>query len=200
MTAMHTIGHSNHDIDAFIALLRLHGVSAIADVRSHPVSHRFPQFDKKALQASLAAAGIRYVFLGEGLGARPRDPACYVKGRADFDCIRASGAFAEALARLRRGAEDHRICLMCAERDPADCHRTWLVAQTLHETGGVVMHILADGTVEPHNALLLRVAGADSGTRSLFGDDAELLMATARREAARVAYWPDRPQGEEDGE
>lgn len=200
MTAIQTIGHSNHDIDAFIALLRLQGVTAIADVRSQPVSRRFPQFDKKALQASLAAAGIRYVFLGEGLGARPRDPACYVKGRADFDRIRASAAFAEALARLRRGAEEYRICLMCAEREPADCHRTWLVAQTLHETGAVVTHILADGSVESHAALLRRVAGADSGTPSLFGDDTELLLAAARREAARVAYSPSRPQGEEDGE
>jgi uncharacterized protein (DUF488 family) len=200
MTAIQTIGHSNHDIDAFIALLRLQGVTAIADVRSHPVSRRFPQFDRKALPASLAAAGIRYVFLGAGLGARPRDPACYVRGRADFERIRASVAFADALARLRRGAEDYRVCLMCAERDPADCHRTWLVAQALHEAGAVVTHILADGTVEPHAALLRRVAGADSGTRSLFDDDAELLEATARREAARVAYSPDGPQGEEDGE
>ncbi|HCN68134.1 MAG TPA: DUF488 domain-containing protein [Candidatus Accumulibacter sp.] len=200
MTAIQTIGHSSHDMDAFIALLRLQGVTAIADVRSQPVSRRFPQFDKKALQASLAAAGIRYVFLGEGLGARPRDPACYVKGRADFDCIRATAAFAEALARLRRGAEEYRICLMCAERDPADCHRTWLVAQTLHDTGAVVTHILADGTVESHDALLRRVAGADSGTPSLFGDDTELLLATARREAVRVAYSPGGLQGDEEGE
>ena len=197
---MHTIGHSNLDIEAFIALLQRHGVSAIADVRSHPVSRRFPQFDKKALQASLAAAGIRYVFLGEGLGARPRDPACYVNGRADFARIRASGAFTEALARLRRGAEEYRICLMCAERDPADCHRTWLVAQALHETGATVTHLLADGTVEPHTALLRRVAGADCATGSLFDDEAELLIAAARREAARVAYCPDTPHSEDDGE
>jgi hypothetical protein len=74
-------------------------------------------------------------FLVRGSVRRPRDPACYVRGRADFERIRASVAFAEALARLRRGAEEYRVCLMCAERDPADCHRTWLVAQALHETG-----------------------------------------------------------------
>jgi len=200
MTAIHTIGHSNHDIDAFVELLRLHDVTAIADVRSHPASLRFPQFDKKMLQKSLEAAGIRYVFLGDGLGARPRDPICYVKGRADFDKIRASGGFVEALARLRRGAQDFRICLMCAERDPVDCHRTWLVAQTLHEAGTAVTHILADGMVEPHDALLRRVAGAVFGTGSLFDDDAEVLMATARREAERVAYSLDKQDSEEEGE
>lgn len=200
MTAIHTIGHSNHEIDTFISLLRLHGVSAIADVRSHPTSRRFPQFDKKALQASLVAAGIRYVYLGEGLGARPRDPACYVKGKAEFDRIRATGGFMEALARLRRGAQVYRICLMCAERDPADCHRTWLVAQTLHDAGETVTHILADGTREPHDVLLRRVADADFGTASLFGDEAEIFMAVARREAERVAYRPENQEGEEERE
>ena len=200
MTAIHTIGHSNHDIDAFITLLRLHGVNAIADVRSHPASRRFPQFDKKALQASLESAGIRYVFLGDGFGARPRDPACYTKGRADFDKIRASNTFAEALARLRAGAQEYRICLMCAERDPADCHRTWLVAQTLHDGGATVSHILADGFTETHDSLLRRVAGADFCTGSLFGDDAAVLMAAARREGERVAYCPEGPDSEDENE
>jgi uncharacterized protein (DUF488 family) len=200
MTVIHTIGHSNHPIEDFIALLRQHGVNAIADVRSHPSSHRFPQFDKKTLQASLEGAGIRYVFLGDGLGARPRDPTCYTKGRADFDKIRASNTFAEALARLRAGGQEYRICLMCAERDPTDCHRTWLVAQTLHDGGGTIGHILADGTIESHDALLRRVAGADFCTGSLFGDDAEVLMAAARREAERVAYCSEGPDSEDEGE
>ena len=200
MTAIHTIGHSNHEIEAFIALLQLHGINAVADVRSLPASRRFPQFDKKALQASVEAAGIRYVFLGGGLGARPSDPACYEKGKAAFDRIRATDAFIGGLARLRRGAQDYRICLMCAERDPADCHRTWLVAQTLHDAGATVTHILADGAIETHDALLRRVAGADFRTASLFGDEVDILSATARREAERVAYCPEKQNGEEDSE
>ena len=31
-----TIGHSNHSIERFLALLRPHGVEAVADVRSRP--------------------------------------------------------------------------------------------------------------------------------------------------------------------
>jgi uncharacterized protein (DUF488 family) len=191
MTAIHTIGHSNHDIEAFIALLQSHGVTAIADVRSHPASRRFPQFDRKALRASLEGAGVRYVFLGEGLGARPRDLVCYTNGSADFGKIRASLAFVEAMTRLRRGADEFRICLMCAERDPADCHRTWLVAQTLHDGGATIDHILADGTIETHDALLRRVASADFSTDSLFGDDTEVLAAVALRQGERVAYRPE---------
>lgn len=188
MTVIHTIGHSNHEFDDFLELLRLHGVTAIADVRSHPLSRRFPQYNKTEIKSRLRGTGIRYVFLGEALGARPSDVTCYVKGVVDFNKIRATKLFSDAIASLRRGAQDYRICLMCAERDPSDCHRTWLVAQTLHDAGATIRHILADGLALSHDALLRRAAGVDSGTSSLFGDDAEVLTATARRESARVAY------------
>lgn len=188
MSEFFTIGHSNHAIETFIGLLQQHAVTAIADVRSHPASRRFPDFDRKILQKSLHTAGIRYVFLGDALGARPRDPSCYSDRCADFDKMRQSEFFRVALARLQRGARDFRVCLLCAEKDPADCHRTWLVAQTLHEKGALVKHILADGGIEQHDALLNRVAGIDAGMESLFADNEEVLSAVARREGKRVAY------------
>ncbi len=187
-TEFFTIGHSNHAIESLIGLLRQHAVTAIADVRSHPASRRFPDFDRKALQESLHASGIHYVFLGDGLGARPRDPSCYSDHYADFDKMRKSDSFRGALARLQRGARDFRVCLLCAEKEPADCHRTWLVAQTLHEGGALVKHILADGAIERHEDLLNRIAGTDAGIGSLFGDTEEVLSAVARREGKRVAY------------
>jgi uncharacterized protein (DUF488 family) len=198
MTAIYTIGHSNHEFDDFLNLLRLHGITAIADVRSYPVSGRFPQFNKGEVKSRLLDTGIRYVFLGEALGARPRDRDCYDKGVVDFDRVRQTKLFVDGLESLRRGAMDYRICLMCAERDPADCHRTWLVAQTLHDAGAKINHILADGSSLSHDVLLRRVAGVDSGTTSLFGDDAEVLVAAARRESTRVAHCLDDHEGGED--
>ncbi len=47
-----TIGHSNHSIEAFIALLQRHGISAVADVRSPPylkksgISGKPPYFNR----------------------------------------------------------------------------------------------------------------------------------------------------------
>lgn len=191
MTVIHTIGHSNHEFDDFLKLLRLHEVTAIADVRSYPVSGRFPQFNKSEIKSRLLGTGIRYVFLGEALGARPGDLGCYDKGVVNFDKVRQTKVFVDGLESLRRGALDYRICLLCAERNPADCHRTWLVAQTLHDGGTTINHILADGSSTSHDVLLRRVAGVDSGTCSLFGDDEEVLVAAARRESARVAHCLD---------
>jgi uncharacterized protein (DUF488 family) len=79
-----TIGHSNHSIDAFIALLQQHGITAVADVRSHPYSRFLPHFNQSALKAALLNAGIQYVFLGKELGARSADPSCYVNGKLSY--------------------------------------------------------------------------------------------------------------------
>ena len=54
VTTLYTIGHSNHPIESFIALLTSNGITAIADVRSRPYSRRHPQFNKDRLAASRA--------------------------------------------------------------------------------------------------------------------------------------------------
>ncbi len=158
MAVLFTIGHSNHPIARFIALLRAHGVAAVADVRSVPFSRRHPQFSQRALADSLHAAGIGYRFLGDGLGARPRDPACFVDGRVDFDRIAARSAFAEALDQVKTAVAERPITLMCAEREPLDCHRTVLVCRHLRRAIPAIAHIHGDGGVEPHAALERRMA------------------------------------------
>src|SRR5574337_946716 len=68
-----TIGHSTRPLDEFIGLLRAHGVTHVADVRTVPRSRSNPQYDRGALPGALAAAGIEYTHL-PGLGGlrRPR--------------------------------------------------------------------------------------------------------------------------------
>ena len=39
------VGHSTHTLDEFIAMLKAHGVAAVADVRSIPRSRRYPHFN-----------------------------------------------------------------------------------------------------------------------------------------------------------
>jgi uncharacterized protein (DUF488 family) len=147
---IYTIGHSSHDLEDFIALLRANGITAVADVRSSPFSRRHPQFNRPELKAALNAAGIAYVFLGDQVGARPKDRSCYRAGRAEYGLIADSEAFQEGLRRIEEGAERYSIALMCAEKEPLDCHRTILIARHLQRRGTRIVHILADGTTEPN--------------------------------------------------
>ncbi len=66
-STLYTIGHSNHELAAFLGLLRQHGVTAVGDVRSQPYSRWLPYYSREALEPALAEAGIAYVFLGKEL-------------------------------------------------------------------------------------------------------------------------------------
>ncbi len=150
LPVVYTIGHSNHPIEQFLELLRGTDITAVADVRSVPYSRRWPQFGRDRLAPSLAAAGIAYVYLGAELGGRPADPALLHDGKPDYGRMAAAPAFHAGLDRVMDGARRYRIALMCAEREPLECHRFLLVSRALHDRGVALRHILADGSIEPH--------------------------------------------------
>jgi uncharacterized protein (DUF488 family) len=185
-----SIGHSNIPAERFIALLRETGVQAIADVRSTPFSRRFPWFSAKTLAATLAQHGVAYLPYGDALGGRPRDATLYRDGVADYEAMARQPDYRAGLDRLIADASRARVCLMCAEREPLDCHRCLLVARSLAERGLSVGHILHAGTVEPHTATeqrLLALAGGGGDDLFVTGQD-ERLAAAYRRRAHAVGY------------
>jgi uncharacterized protein (DUF488 family) len=183
-----TIGHSNIPADRFIGLLRGAGMNAIADVRSTPASRRFPWFSGKNLAVRLQQDGILYLPFGDTLGGRPRHASLYRDGIADYEAMAKQPEFCSGLDRLCAAATQHRVCLMCAEREPLDCHRCLLVARTLAERGPAVGHILHDGTIAPHAAIEQRLL-ADYDDADLFSaGQSGRLAAAYRRRARAVAY------------
>lgn len=190
-----TIGHSSHTGDAFLALLRRHGVRAVVDVRSSPYSRHCPQFNRETLDAMLRAAAVGYVFLGKELGARPADPACYEDGRISFARIAGSGAFLRGLDRLREIAAASRAAVMCSEKDPLDCHRAILLARRLHRLGVRVVHILGDGALEDHAAAERRLVRRLKVEPTLFDADdsgTSLIERAYRKQEHRIACRPER--------
>ncbi len=183
-----TIGHPNHSIARFIELLKGASITAVADVRSSPFSRHNPQFNREALKAELKRSGIRYEFLGHELGARSKDPAVYENGRVRYDRLAATELFAEGLTRVRIGAKHYRIALMCAEKEPLDCHRTVLVARALAEKGLEVSHILADGSVEPHAATVERLLSITGETATLFQTKSDAVDKAYRRRGEEIAF------------
>jgi uncharacterized protein (DUF488 family) len=144
-----SIGYSNHALPRFLDLLRLSGVTALADVRSSPYSKRWPQFNRPDLEAALSGQGLVYVFLGDLLGGRPRASELYDEdGRVDYERVRATPAFRQGLERLIRGTERHAIAMMCGEDDPLDCHRGLMITPALAEHGLAPLHLRKDGSVE----------------------------------------------------
>jgi uncharacterized protein (DUF488 family) len=185
-----TIGHSRHPLERFLSLLKAARVTAVADMRSAPVSRFSPQFNKCALAASLAKHGIDHIFLGQALGGRPGRPEMFTKERADYEKMAASPEFRAGLARLIEAAEQNRVAAMCSETDPLDCHRCLLVGRALAGAGLDVGHILASGEIVAHTEIedrllkLEHLAEADLLMRSR----EERLAEAYRARSHKVAY------------
>src|SRR4249920_945551 len=182
-----TIGHSNLPADRFITLLRDSKASAVIDVRSVPFSRWCPWFSSKPLATGLAAGGLAYLQLGEELGGRPRDPQLYRNGIADYEAMARRPEFRAGLDRIIDETRRHRVCLLCSEREPLDCHRCLLVGRALAERGVTPGHIRADGTIEPHAVTEQRLLKLAGGEADLFGDPAARLADAYRQRARRVA-------------
>lgn len=188
-----TIGHSTHSSEALVSLLRMHNVEAIADVRSSPFSRFNPQFNRQNWEHFLKQNNIRYVFLGRELGARSEDPSCYERGRVRYARLAQTSDFQTGLARIIEGAGRYRIALMCAEKEPLDCHRTLLVARALHERDVEVLHIHADGYLETHRAAMDRLLDLTGVSKAdLFRSREQLVAEALVRQEQHVAYVDER--------
>jgi len=189
MPTLYTVGHSSHTLGEFTALLRRHGVTALADVRSAPYSQYTPQFNREMLKAALQDEGVAYVFLGDQLGARPSHPACYDNdGRVDFAKTAAQKFFREGLERVRAGAEKFKLALMCSEKEPEQCHRMVLVCRNLRAPGFEIRHILEDGALEDNRDTEARLLKKFKIAPSFFTTAEQDTEEAYDRQARKIAF------------
>lgn len=189
MSSIYTVGHSTHTIERFLELLERNGVTAIADVRSNPFSRHNPQFNKDLLSADLKRQGIAYVFVGKELGARSDDPSCYEGGKVRYDRLAQTPTFAAGIDRVLAGAERYRIALMCAEKEPLDCHRTLLVSRALEQRGASIVHILSDGSTEAQPQAMSRLLDLVGLPQvDMFRSHDELVAAACELREQKIAY------------
>ena len=155
MTELWTVGHSTRAQAELFGLLEQNGVRTLVDVRRYPASRRHPQFNREALERSLPAAGIDYVWTPElgGRRAPRKDSANTAWRNAGFrgyaDYMETDG-FRAAIESLLRHAQHQRTAVMCAEQAWQQCHRG-LISDYLKAGGVEVTHILGPGRIEPHS-------------------------------------------------
>jgi uncharacterized protein (DUF488 family) len=182
---VYTIGHSNFELDVFLAMLRDYRVELLIDVRSRPQSGRFPQFGQPGFQTAVEAAGVAYLFLGEELGGRPDDPDVYTgEGIVDYRRRRKAYAFRAGVDRVLAEAESRSLALLCAEEDPLECHRFLMICPELVASGACPLHIRKGSKVETQGQAENRLLSA-TGLGGLAGNT---LFPEARLDALEEAY------------
>lgn len=166
---LYTLGHSDRPAAELLALLQEAGVTCVVDVRAQPASARHPQFNMEPLRVVLTQAGIAYHWAGRQLGgqraARPDSPHRSLpeslRGFADH---MDTEVFAKGMAQLLGLARKAPTAILCAEREPAQCHRN-LIADYLVLQGIEVRHLIRAGETREHT-----------------------LSPQARTESARLVY------------
>lgn len=177
---LYTIGHSTRTLDELVALLRDHGVSILADIRTIPRSRHNPQFEQEALRTALSRRRIRYVHLPAlgGLRKAHKDSPnggwrnASFRGYADY---MQTEDFERGLAELEALAAEGTVAVMCAEAVPWRCHRS-LVADALSVRGAHVEDIIGPGQSHPHR-----------------------LTPFAHVEGTRITYPPEDPASDTPG-
>jgi len=152
---IYTVGHSTHQIDYFVELLREYGVNCLVDVRSVAASAYNPQYNQEPFKNYLKRNNITYLHFAEEFGARQTDPELLDKdGKLDFEKVRKGRLFKSGLDRIWQGVEKgYVIAIMCSESEPLDCHRFSMVSVGLVKDGFEVKHILKDKTIKTNAEL-----------------------------------------------
>ncbi|MBI3778259.1 MAG: DUF488 domain-containing protein, partial [Gammaproteobacteria bacterium] len=152
-----------------ITLLKGAGVATLVDVRAQPRSRHNPQFNDDSLRAACERAGLAYHWAGRQLGGMraPRADSPHValdEGRRGFADHMDTEAFRKGASQLQHLAAQSACAILCAEREPAHCHRA-LIADFLVLQGVRVLHLIAPGETREH-----------------------VLSSEARRESAALVY------------
>jgi uncharacterized protein (DUF488 family) len=158
LATLFTIGHSTRSLDELIEALRAHGVERLVDIRSFPMSRKWPQFNRDNLECELPKTGVEYVWM-KALGGRRKkirqdSPNTALRSNSfrNYADYMLTPEFREAAAELVRMSEQKRTAYMCAERVYFHCHRMML-SDYLVAHGHIVLHIDASGPARPHKLM-----------------------------------------------
>jgi hypothetical protein len=149
-----TIGHSTHSLDEFVAMLKVHVIAQLVDVRTIPKSRRVPQFNAESLAAALPKLDIEYVHLKVlgGLRHAKKDSVntgwrnASFRGYADY---MGTDEFRQGIECLVKLARTKRTVIMCTEAVPWRCHRS-LIGDALLVRGVHVEDIMSATSHREH--------------------------------------------------
>lgn len=148
MSVLYTIGYTAFpDLDQFIDAIKQHNISVVIDVRSSPYSKYYESYNKENLESCLKSNQIYYRNYATEFGARQLDKSFYNnEGFLDFNLFtKSSKSFLMGAEKVNKSlSEDYNVVLMCAEKDPINCHRCIMISKFFFYDGINVKHIISE--------------------------------------------------------
>jgi uncharacterized protein (DUF488 family) len=138
---IYTIGHSNITQESFIEILKQFKIKLVIDIRSSPYSKFVPHFNRENIKKAFKENSVKYIFLGDYIGGKPKNLEYYQNGKVNYELIAKSEHYKEGIDKIIELNKNNDLVLMCSEENPYNCHRHHLITQTLVKYGLEVIHI-----------------------------------------------------------
>ncbi len=152
MPDLYTIGYANKNINEFLDLLKINDVNCIIDVRTVPASKQFADFNENNLKRFLKYNDVTYIPFKAEFGARRFEDEVYEKivmyddiqvDVVIFNKVYKLDIFQQGVKRVENGiGKGFKICFLCSEKNPTDCHRCIMVAEYFYNLGYEITHII----------------------------------------------------------
>lgn len=185
MRQVYTIGYAGYEsVREMIDVLKSLNIGCLIDVRSTPYSTYHADFNKEPLAKELRKEGILYRNYASEFGARQKD---FVNGEGyvDYEAFARSERFAEGVRKVSKAIElGYAVVLMCAEKDPKDCHRGILIGREMKKAGFAVNHILYPAEIETQEEMEARCVNSQI---SMF-DTEDPVERFYREQAKKISY------------
>ncbi len=196
MVDLYTIGYSAFDVRQMTDVLSTYGINLIIDVRSLPYSTYYPDYNKEALERFLKENSIYYRNYAQEFGAQQMEKQFFAdEGFLDFELFAKSDRFLHGFKKIQANIDkNYTISLMCAEKDPAECHRSIMITRVFAKSGFFIKHILHDGKIETQDSMEHRLLDKYFPNRNqltLFEDelsDADLIMRAYRLRNSEIGF------------
>jgi uncharacterized protein (DUF488 family) len=139
-----TIGYEGSTIDEFMDTLTSLGVTHLADVRDVPISRK-KGFSKKLLAERLQSASIEYSHF-KSLGDPKPGREAARRGETDefrriYNAVLNTAEAMNSITAIGELTKSDRVCLLCYERLPNDCHRSMIASEIRDQFGTDVCHV-----------------------------------------------------------
>ena len=195
---VYTIGYAGFAMEEFMETLRQNKIALVVDVRSDPHSQWRSEYNMEHIRLVLKQQGIYYRNYAGEFGARQEDRCFYPNGYLDFELFAKSQQFRHGVEKLVNSMKkDYCFALMCAEKDPFECHRCILVARAFYDMGYRVVHLLPDGgscTQKDIEKRLLEKFESNRNQSNMFEpmlDEEEYLARAYRKQNAEIGFKPE---------
>jgi uncharacterized protein (DUF488 family) len=167
VSTLFTLGYQKRGLQEFVDILREVSIDVLIDVRETAWSRK-RGFSRPTLPRALEAAGIEYLHLRSA--GSPRELRAKAQSHEESltlyrDYLARHTTLVDEFDALVAGlhVQGKRVCIMCYERHPDDCHRSILAAEWQSRGDRQVAHLATDGAPRLLPAAAVVPAGEERG-------------------------------------